>query len=297
MFILYINGIFNLKLSGSVQAYADDIAIVYSENSTASLKASIMNDSEKIHVFLKAHSLDINISKTKYILFHGRTNFEYFTQQNLAITIEGQTIERISDFRYLGLIIDEELNFKTHIQYITKKIVPIIYALKRITRFINQKTLYSLYYAHIYNHLVFMNPLWSVAGNDSLERLFVLQKKALKIIQHKHILAPSHTLFSENILPLPVVMDYHLLVMAFKIKNGMIKNNTVIQYVSDIHTYGTRQRGDFYIFTHETRYGYADFYKRGLIKFNELPSSLKGFHSLPIFKSRLREYLYDCYQA
>jgi hypothetical protein len=239
----------------------------------------------------------MNIQKTRYILFYGRANLEFFSQPSLSIKIQNETIDRVGSFQYLGQIIDEQLSFKPHIEHISKKITPMIYAIKRIRKFVKRKVLLSLYFAYVNSHLIFMSPLWGNANSDTLNRLFILQKKCLKIIYNKHHLTPSQSLFSESILPLPVLIDLNLLTLAFKIKNGLIKNNVVIQYVGDIHTHDTRQRGDFYVYTHETRYGFADFYKRGLIKFNELPSTVKLFRSLSIFKTRLREYLYSNYQS
>jgi hypothetical protein len=119
-----------------------------------------------------------------------------------------------------------------------------------------------------------------------------LQKKIIKIILYKPTLTPSHTLFSARLLPLPLINDLHLTLTAYKIKHNLIKNNVAIRYVNEVHSYNTRRRGDFYVFNFQSRYGYADFYRRGLIKYNELPSELKDIHSLKIFKSRLREFLF-----
>lgn len=174
-----------------------------------------------------------------------------------------------------------------------------VYALKRIRSQITMKLAYQMYFAHIYSHLFFANPLWSVGSRDSVKRLFVLQKKALRIIQGKPPLSPSVELFSEKILPLPVVNDYCLLVLAFKIKHNLIKNNVTIQYVCELHSHGTRHSlsDNFYVLRHESKYGIADFYRRGLIMFNELPDSLKSSPRLSFFKNRLREYLCDRYVA
>jgi hypothetical protein len=67
MFILYIDGIFKLNLNGIAQAYADEIAIVYSEESPTVLRSSILSDLEQLYLFLGAHVLALNVSKTKYI--------------------------------------------------------------------------------------------------------------------------------------------------------------------------------------------------------------------------------------
>jgi hypothetical protein len=282
-FIFYINDIFSLALRGSIQAYADDLAIVYGENTMDELRLAIDSDLEIIDNYLSAHYLAINAMKTNYVLFNGRARMEYFTDISLSIKLHGQLIERKSNVRYLGLVIDERLDFSAHTDHITSKITPMIYALKRIRNFVDEKTLYMLYFSHIFSHLIFMNPIWSVANLESTNRLYILQKKIIKIIKKKPILTPTHTLFSETLLPLPLINDLYLLLIAFKIKHNLIKNNIAIQYVNEVHDYNTRRRGDFYVYSFRSRYGYADFYRRGLIRFNELPHEIKTLHTLKIF--------------
>lgn len=170
-----------------------------------------------------------------------------------------------------------------------------IYAIRRIRKVIGIKTAYQLYFAYIYSHLIFMNPLWSVAATTTQNFLFVAQKKVLRFIQMKSRLSPSLELFSENILPLPVMNDYHLLIIAFKIRNNLLKNNIELKYINEIHSHGTRRVGNFHVVKYETRYGLADFYRRGLIKFNEMPESIKKINSLNLFKKRLREYLFETF--
>lgn len=174
-----------------------------------------------------------------------------------------------------------------------------VYALKRIRPQITRKMAFQLYFAHIYTHLFFVNPLWSVGSKTSVNRLFVMQKKALRIIDSKPLLSPSIDLFSDKVLPLPVVNDFSLLILAFKIKNNLIKNNVTLHYVREVHNYGTRTSlsDNFYVVRHESKYGMADFYRRGLIMFNELPDSIKRFSRLSLYKSRLKEYLYEAYKA
>lgn len=132
-----------------------------------------------------------------------------------------------------------------------------------------------------------------------MNRLFNIQKKCLRIIQKKNYLAPSKSLFSYKVLPLPVVNEYHLLILAFKIKHKMIKNNIALRYIEDIHARSTRLilTGNFYVIPYTTKFGFADFYRRGLISFNELPDEVKKVHSLTLFKKRTRKYLLDQYLA
>ena len=55
--------------------------------------------------------------KTKFIIFHN-----YQRDISLFIKINGQLVERVTEFNFLGLTIDEHLNWKTHIQKVSNKV-------------------------------------------------------------------------------------------------------------------------------------------------------------------------------
>jgi hypothetical protein len=161
-------------------------------------------------------------------------------------------VVNLSDMKFLGLIIDENLNWKPHIESLINKITPIIYAIRRIRPLINLDAALQLYYAQIYSHLNYMNPLWNVASDDSIKPLAILQRKALRFIFQKDPRCHNAELFNENILPLELLIDYHLLTLAFKLKHNMIRNNIPIRYVRDIYNYNTRQTNYFYINNYQT---------------------------------------------
>ena len=59
----------------------------------------------------------INTEKTKYI------SFSYRSSADLPpIFISRSAIERSASLKFLGVMIDEHLTFKNHVQYISKKI-------------------------------------------------------------------------------------------------------------------------------------------------------------------------------
>ena len=291
--------IFQLKLRGKIQLFADDTCIAYGEKSLDDLKAAIESDLILIRNFFFTLKLDLNAEKTKYVLFYGRKRFQSFTERDLRITLGTVKIERVESYKCLGLIIDEKLSYDDHIEHVYKKCIGMVFAIRRIRNLITEKLAYQIYFAHIYSHLIFLNSLWSVTSKENVEKLFRMQKKCLKFIQKKDQLAPSSSLFSEKILPLPVMNDFNLLILAFKIKHNLIKNNVALTFVENIHNHGTRHSlsGNFYVVGHETQYGLADFYRRGLIKYNELPDEIKRLRTLSLFKKRIREHLFELFMG
>lgn len=112
LFLIYINSIFTLPLHGKLFLFADDKTIVYGAPTLSELKQNIEYDLNILQIWLNNHFMKMNIRKTKFILFHGRTKLDFFTTQSFAISLNGETIERVSFFQYLGFWMDEDLSFK-----------------------------------------------------------------------------------------------------------------------------------------------------------------------------------------
>ena len=294
-FDLYINSIFKLNLKGNMYLYCDDISIVNFTNNNPDLKLDIEHDLALIQMWLNNHFLAPNVNKTKYVLFNGRKRFESFTEEALNIRFNSAIIERSEKLKLLGLVIDEELSFKPHVDQIKNKIVPFIFALRRARKFITEKTAKDLYFAHVQSHLTYMNSIWSGITSGLMESLEIIQRKALRVVLKKSWFAGKELLYNIRILPVSVICQTNSCLQVFKITSNMIKNNVDISVGSDVHNHFTRNREDFVIRFCRTDKGEQNFYIRAFRNFNELPQQIKNFNSLSIVKRRLREHYLELY--
>src|SRR5271169_7105374 len=74
----------------------------------------ILNDAEE---WRKKHGVQFEISK--YMLVHFTCNQRMETKA--SVTVNGITVEPSSEAKYLGVIFDQELRFKSHLQHVVKK--------------------------------------------------------------------------------------------------------------------------------------------------------------------------------
>ena len=293
LFNFYINSMNFLSLNSNLITYCDDMALITSASNPQLLKIKIEQDLFKIAQWLEVHKLSANATKTKYILFHSRKFHENFTDNPLNIVFNNVVLERVEYLKYLGLIIDERLNFLEHSKLIHKKITPFLYAFKRIRHLISKKAALDLYFAYINSHLLYMNVVWSAAPKYIINSLEILQRKALRIVYQKDSLCPRSELYSEKIMPVTQLNSLSCLLLVFKMNYNLAKNNFPIPSFDDIHNHRTRNRADFAIQICQTELGAANFYSRCLREFNELPTDIKRFRSIGVFKNKLREFLYN----
>jgi hypothetical protein len=98
---------------------------------------------------------------------------------NLAISINSNALERVSAFTFLGVTIDEHLDWKAHIHKISCKVARTIGVLSRVKHLLPQIILKTIYNSLILPYLNYCLLCW---GPINTSRLLLLQKKAIRCI-------------------------------------------------------------------------------------------------------------------
>ena len=84
------------------------------------LSHNINVELNNIQEWLSINKLSLNVKKTKFMIFHYRQrNIDNLI---LDLQISFEKIERVAEFDFLGLTVDENLNWNAHIQKVSNKI-------------------------------------------------------------------------------------------------------------------------------------------------------------------------------
>ena len=150
--------------------YADDASLLSSLCSfNVSVQRNTINIAElsshinlelgNIQEWLNINKLSLNVQKTKFMIFHNykRDISLFFIPE---IKINGQLVERVTEFNFLGLSIDEHLNWKSHIQKVSNKVSRSISVLNRLNKFLPITILRILFNALILPHFQFSILIW-----------------------------------------------------------------------------------------------------------------------------------------
>ena len=174
--------------------------------------------------FFRSHKLALHPAKTKYILF---TNSSVARSKNVDIFLnfnnngDPQNVNLISPLtrvtidseipaiKFLGIFIDPSMNFKFHIDSLIGKISKSMYYLRRVKHVLTTNALKSVYYSTIHSHFIYAIHIWSCSNPSNLNRLFLKQKMALRIVTNSSFNAHTEPLFKKlNILPLSKLIEY-----------------------------------------------------------------------------------------
>lgn len=148
LFILYINDLKRVLHRVEVNLFADD-TVLFFEGSSYTECFQVMN--EELRYFsewLKWKKLKLNIAKTKYMIVTTRSQ----TGCTGEVRIDEEVVERVKSMKYLGVMLDEKLNFCEHINYSIKKAAQKFGVLCRVSRYLPFDAKVTLYKTIIAPH-------------------------------------------------------------------------------------------------------------------------------------------------
>jgi len=249
LFLIYINDITKCSDNLLMYLFADDTTVFITSVNYPNLIASMNNELTHLTEWLNANLLSLNIKKTNYIIFTGPRKLIH-DDPTLVILVNNMPIKRVSQVKFLGIIIDEHLTWQPHILLVKNKIAKIIGVIKRLRNTLPINTLRTLYNALVLPHLNYGAIVWAGGYATPLLKLLALQKKVIRIISGLHYQAETTNLFSKlNILTIFDLYKYQLATfMYLHHKNCLphIFNNYFI--INEfIHKYQTRSCQNLHI--------------------------------------------------
>ncbi|KAI2649485.1 RNA-directed DNA polymerase from mobile element jockey [Labeo rohita] len=160
--------------------YADDTAIVGLLKDNSSITAYHQSITD-FTLWCSDNYLQLNTDKTKELVIHASKSPPGFTH----ITIHGQPVEQVSTFKYLGLTIDNKLNFNEHVTITQKRAQQRLYAIRKLRSLhVAPHLLLLLYKSIIQPLLLYCSPcFFTTLSVTSKNKLIKFSHLASKIIQ------------------------------------------------------------------------------------------------------------------
>ena len=117
---------------------------------------------------------------------------------DIKIEIDNEIISETKSSKFLGVHIDNKLNWKMHGDYVSGKIARGIGILVKARKVFSNECVINLYYAFIYPYLIYCNHIWGNTYTTTLSKLQILQNKAIRIITGSPPRTNNETLYKHN---------------------------------------------------------------------------------------------------
>ena len=113
--------------------FADDTNLFHSHTNIKTLFQIVNSESKLVNEWFLAYKLSLNAKKRKYVLFHRVSMCDSLSSQLPTMTFNNIEIKRENSSKFLGVIIDEHLIWKNHIEVVENKISKTIGVLEFFT--------------------------------------------------------------------------------------------------------------------------------------------------------------------
>ena len=118
--ILHINDLPACSNELEFILFADDTSIFFEHSDLERLTSHLNDQLNNVSTWLKANKLSINVKKTKrLVIFRPKQKTLPITRQ---IILENNVLEQVENTKFLGVYIDQHLDWKTHVNFIAAKI-------------------------------------------------------------------------------------------------------------------------------------------------------------------------------
>ena len=299
LFLIYLNDLPNSSSCFHPVVYADDTTLnttlnYFYVNDISNIDVGINTELSKVQDWLKVNKLSLNVKKTKAMVFHTAKRKVVLPK----LKLDGNEIEIVDEFNFLGFLIDKHLTWKNHINFISKKISKSIGMMCRLKHFLPKHILLTIYNSLILPHINYGILLWGYKA----DKLSNLQKKAVRIISDTKYNAHTDPLFKTlKILKASHLCALHELKFCFKLENNILpdyfKENFFIKNRS-VHRYNTRNLNQYQL--PKIKHSFAKNcvrYRIPLIFNNSIPEIINKIytHSYNGFTLYIKKYYLDTY--
>ena len=93
------------------------------------------------------------------------------------VTIEGNTLDRVKFTKFLGVYVDENMNWNQQISFVTNTLARMCGILYRIRNYLTPESLTSNYYTLCYPHLTYCVSVWACTWQSFIKKISVAQNE------------------------------------------------------------------------------------------------------------------------
>ena len=216
----------------------------------------------------------------------------------ITLCMYGSPIIRVESTKFLGVFIDEKLTWKTHINHIKLKVSRGLGVMSRVRNILSSIILIKLYHTLIYPHFVYCIIAWGSAKPTLLNKLFILQKRAVRLCTGSGFRTSSNPLFTKlHLLKIGDIYNLYTTMFMFQLKCNTLPNSclNLVSLANKDNVYNTRYSGYFKIENFRTRAREMYLAVRGPKLWDSLPLQIQTSANIGLFKKATVGYYLSCY--
>jgi hypothetical protein len=244
--------------------------------SVSTLCGRVNADLRVLVAWLNANKISLNASKTEFVIFRSPwKQFDYIPRLKLS----GKTLTPSKSVKYLGVHLDEHLNWKAHVSTIVTKLRRANGAISKFRHYVPIKTLLNVYHAIFISHVRYASQIWGLCDNSVTHRILTLQNITLRLITFNGPRVSATALYAElGLLKLFDQVKVMNILYVHKFLNGNLPSDVLstLKFEKLNHSIGTRGNTNGLLklsIVNTLNYGLNSFSRLSSIQWNEIQNS------------------------
>ena len=288
LFNIFLNDLFYVKMNCEIANYADDKHLYYAHHCDIALKNTLEVDTNSAIDWFINNYMDANPHKFQSIVLGRKRDISF------SISVQENLIVPTDNIKVLGVTLDDHLKFDAHITNICTTASRQINALKRLAKFLNERSRILIYKSFISSNFNYCPVTWMFCGRKNVMKLEKLQERALRFVFKDNNSTYVDLLKRGNFLSLSAYRIRNLAMEIFKCCHGMNP-----MYLNDLFykqetKYDLRDKTLLEQPKFSTKtYGYRSFRYYEAKLWNALPFEMKNTDDYDDFKSKLTAWCHS----
>jgi len=225
------------------------------------------------------------------MVFHNKLNPDSSTN---TIKIANTKIEQKPYLKFLGLILDQNLQWTEHLKTVKAKMSSALYVLNTVKNILGKEHLKTLYYSMMQPYIDYGIILWGTSMRKNLQPLNIIQKKAIRTLSGREYNAHTPPLFEMlNILTIEKVYNLNTLKFMFNYHHNTLPEGlkNIFTNNTSIHSHNTRRSNNPHIQSRRTALAGKSLLHTAPRMWNQLQNDITNIQTLKSFCNRVKKLL------
>ncbi len=295
LFLCYVNDLPSHLLTTSSFLFADDMALIVRGYDPLQIEMQLNEELVNIAKWFDANKLAMNLKKTKVMHFRHCRNIRNNVELNIALN--GEVVESVQQFKYLGVTLDINLSFDAHIEILCGKVNSRNCLLRRVRNFVSKDLALSLYRALIEPHYRYCDYIYSGCSLTNARKLQVTQNNSLRAITRSDYQYPTEQLHTDlGIEWLDVQAMKSVCIEMYKNVNNLnpVRNCQKVNWVTHERCLRSADNAELVIKRTKTKLADMNMFVRGPRTWLVLPVDMRKIETLSGFKRAIK--LFDGFE-
>ena len=293
IFLIFCNDLQSHLLFLSCIQFADDTTLYITHNKISYIQSCIEIDLAILCDWFLSNKLTLNVGKSVCILFGKKPR----STTKLQIMLGHENIPQVRSTKFLGMWIDESLNWNEHVTKVILKLKSRVNLLKMGRNLLSKHALKVLYFAQIHSVMTYGIVMWgSLATQANLNKLQKIQNTCICIIDKPECTSLRSKYKKNKILDVSQTIDMELTKLWHKFHLNLLPPRLIEAMSTDhrdkglakTHGYETRQKSLINLPLAKHSKYHNSFLVEGLRLYNQLSQDLIKIDKYKTFCSKLK---------